>query len=69
MRIGALSAAAGVPSAARIVQRNVYGWFTRIERGTYTLSEGGGQALTRFAVAIAALPTAPSPVLSCPVAA
>lgn len=69
MRIGALRAAAGVPGAARILQRNVYGWFTRIERGTYTLSEGGGQALTRFAVAIAALPTAPSPVRSCPVAA
>ena len=69
MRIGALCAAAGVPGAARILQRNVYGWFTRIERGTYTLSEGGGQALTRFAVAIAAQPTAPSPVRSCPVAA
>jgi hypothetical protein len=69
MRIGALRAATGVPGAARILQRNVYGWFTRTERGTYTLSEGGGQALTRFAVAIAALPTTPSPVRSCPVAA
>jgi hypothetical protein len=69
MRIGALRAAAGVPDAARILQRNVYGWFTRIERGTYALSEGGGQALTRFAVAIAALATAPGPVRSCPVAA
>jgi hypothetical protein len=69
MRIGALRAAAGVPGAARILQRNVYGWFTRIERGTYTLSEGGGQALTRFAFAIPALPTAPSPARSCPSAA
>jgi hypothetical protein len=69
MRIGALRATAGVPGAARILQRNVYGWFTRIERGTYTLSEGGGRALTRFAAAIAALPTASGSVQSCPVAA
>jgi hypothetical protein len=69
MRIGALRAATGVPGAARILQRNVYGWFTRIERGTYTLSEGGGQALTRFAVAIAALPTAAEPAQACLVAA
>jgi hypothetical protein len=69
MRIAALQAAAGVPGAARILQRNVYGWFTRLKRGTYTLSEGGGQALTRFAVAVAALPTTPGPVQSCPVAA
>jgi hypothetical protein len=69
MRIAALRAAAGVPGAARILQRNVYGWFTRLERGTYTLSQGGSQALTRFAVAVAALPTSLSPVQSCPVAA
>ena len=69
MRVGALRAAAGVPGAARMLQRNVYGWFTRIERGTYILSEGGDRALTRFAVAIAALPAAPVPVQSCLVAA
>ena len=56
MRIAALRAAAEVPGAARILQRNVYGWFARIERGTYTLSDGGGAAMTRFACAIAALP-------------
>jgi hypothetical protein len=69
MRVGALRAAAGVPSAAPMLQRNVYGWFTRIERGTYTLSEGGHRALTRFAAALAALPAAPVPVQPCPVAA
>jgi hypothetical protein len=69
MRIGALRAAAGVPGAARILQRDVYGWFTRIKHGTYTLSEGGGRALTRFAVAIAALPAASAPVEPCLVAA
>ena len=56
MRLAALRAAAGVPSAARIAQRNVYGWFTRIGRGTYMLSDGGDAALTRFAEAIPALP-------------
>ena len=52
---------AGVPRAARILQRNVYGWFARLERGTYTLTEDGRQALIRFAEALAALPTAPLP--------
>jgi hypothetical protein len=61
-RVGALRAAAGVPRAARILQRNVYGWFTRLERGTYTLTEEGGLALHRFAEAIAALPSFPVPV-------
>jgi hypothetical protein len=55
MRLPALRTAAEVPKAARILQRNVYGWFTRIERGTYALSEGGGVALTRFAAAVGAL--------------
>ena len=69
MRIAALRAATGVPGAARILQRNVYGWFTRLQRGTYTLNESGGRALTHFAVAVAALPMAPVPVQSCRVAA
>jgi len=69
MRIVAVRAAAEVPGAARILQRNVYGWFARIERGTYTLSEGGGRALTLFAAALAALPATSVPVQSCRVAA
>jgi hypothetical protein len=69
MRIAALRTATGVPGAAPILQRNVYGWFTRIERGTYALSEGGGRALTRFAAVIAALPTMSVPDQPCPVAA
>jgi hypothetical protein len=55
MRVGALRAAAGVPSAARILQRNVYGWFDRIERGIYRLTPAGDQALSRFGDAIPAL--------------
>jgi hypothetical protein len=56
MRVGALRAAADVPRAARILQRNVYGWFSRIERGIYRLTPEGDQALRRFADAIPALP-------------
>jgi len=67
MRIAALRIAAGVPGVARILQRNVYGWFTRIERGTYALSDGGGAALTRFAGAIPKLPAAVA-VQPCPAA-
>jgi hypothetical protein len=54
MRLNALRAAAGVPTAARILQRNVYGWFARIERGIYRLTPAGDQALSRFADAIPA---------------
>jgi len=68
MRIAALRAAAGVPGAGRILQRNVYGWFTRVERGTYMLSDGGDAALTRFAGAIAALPTGSGSIQPCPAA-
>jgi hypothetical protein len=56
MRLAALRSAAEVPGAGRILQRNVYGWFTRLERGTYALSDGGDAALTRFAAAVAVLP-------------
>ena len=68
MRIAALRTAAGVPGAASILQRNVYGWFTRIARGTYTLSEGGDAALTRFAGAIPASPAVSAPDQACPAA-
>jgi hypothetical protein len=68
MRLAALRAQAGVPDAARILQRNVYGWFTRIERGTYILNDGGDEALTRFAAAVAALPAASVSVQPCPAA-
>jgi hypothetical protein len=55
MRLGSLRAAAGVPRAARILQRNVYGWFARLERGIYGLTPEGDQALSRFADALSAL--------------
>jgi hypothetical protein len=55
MGLAALRAATGVPGAARILQRNVYGWFARLKRGTYGLSSEGCQALSRFAEALSAL--------------
>jgi hypothetical protein len=37
-----------VPKAAAILQNNVYGWFERIERGIYGLSDAGRLALERW---------------------
>jgi hypothetical protein len=55
MRLRDLRVASGVDAAAPILQRNVYGWFSRIARGTYALSDGGRAALGQFADALAAL--------------
>jgi hypothetical protein len=41
-----------VPDAPKILLRNVYGWFVRVERGRYALTEQGKAALIRW-------PTAP----------
>lgn len=61
MPLAELREASGVANAARILQRNVYGWFIRVGRGVYGLSEGGREALRIFAEAVAALagPAAP----------
>jgi hypothetical protein len=37
-----------VPEAPKILRRNVYGWFARIERGVYALTREGLAALTRW---------------------
>jgi len=37
-----------VPDAPKILRRNVYGWFLRVERGTYGLAEVGKAALVRW---------------------
>jgi hypothetical protein len=36
------------PDAAKILQHNVYGWFTRVERGVYELTDAGHAALKRW---------------------
>ena len=37
-----------MPDAPKILQRNVYGWFVRLERGLYGLSEAGRASLIRW---------------------
>ena len=37
-----------VPDAAKILLRNVYGWFARTDCGVYALTEAGQQALARW---------------------
>lgn len=37
-----------VPEAAKILQSNVYGWFARLDRGIYELTEAGRAALVRW---------------------
>jgi len=39
---------ADVPDASKILQRNVYGWFDRAERGVYGLTKAGHAALRRW---------------------
>src|SRR5260221_12045013 len=55
MPLRELRALTGVVEAAPILQRNVYGWFTRLSRGVYALSDAGRAALGTFADAVAAL--------------
>jgi hypothetical protein len=35
----------GIPDAPKILLHNVYGWFVRVERGVYSLSEAGQAAI------------------------
>ena len=43
-----------VPEASKILLRNVYGWFFRLERGVYGLTAEGSRALARWPVINAA---------------
>src|SRR5204863_315611 len=45
-----------VPNAASILQRDVYGWFQRVSRATYALTERAAKDITRFACSGARLP-------------
>lgn len=61
MPLAELRTVSGVATAARILQRNVYGWFARVGRGIYALSPEGQEALRIFADALAALSSPPLP--------
>jgi hypothetical protein len=50
-----------LPDAPKILLRNVYGWFVRVERGHYALSEGGKAALIRWKTQA---PTSPASMCS-----
>lgn len=41
--------ATGVATATRLMYDNHYGWFERVDKGTYALSEAGQQGLTHWA--------------------
>ena len=47
--------AAGVPKATSLMHRDVYGWFSRAERGVYELSPKGREALQTYADVIETL--------------
>lgn len=49
MKLAVLRQASGVQKVASILQKDVYGWFQRVERGTYTLSPKGRDALLTYA--------------------
>jgi hypothetical protein len=38
-----------IPNAPSILLRNVYGWFSRVERGRYKLTPEGAVAVARWA--------------------
>jgi hypothetical protein len=44
------------PDAAKILQRNVYNWFVRVERGVYGLTDGGRAALAHWRADLPAEP-------------
>jgi len=48
-RVADVRAATGLPHAARILQRNVYGWFERTAIGRYVLTPEGRAAIARYA--------------------
>jgi hypothetical protein len=39
---------AAIPEAPKILLRNVYGWFVRVDRGVYGLTDAGKAALSRW---------------------
>jgi hypothetical protein len=50
-----------VPEAPKILLRNVYGWFFRVERGVYGLTTEGSRALARWPAATAPVSVGPAP--------
>jgi len=55
LKLSQLRDLSGVVRAGGILQRDVYGWFDRVERGVYTVSPQGRHALELYGDAVAAL--------------
>lgn len=51
-KLARLREATGIARASGILRDDVYGWFQRVERGTYELTPKGHAALTDFAAAL-----------------
>ncbi|WP_037283091.1 DUF2161 family putative PD-(D/E)XK-type phosphodiesterase [Saccharibacillus sacchari] len=51
-----LKEASGVGKAAAVLQANYYGWFERVSRGRYKLTETGLAALNEYATVVSAWP-------------
>ncbi|WP_420347045.1 DUF2161 family putative PD-(D/E)XK-type phosphodiesterase [Pelagibius sp.] len=54
-KAAAVAEATAVAGAQRILQRDVYGWFQRVERGVYALSPKGAEALALYADVVTSL--------------
>ncbi|WP_172252282.1 DUF2161 domain-containing phosphodiesterase [Saccharibacillus deserti] len=54
-----LKEASGVGKAALLLRDNHYGWFERVSRGRYKLTEAGSAALNEYASVISAWPELP----------
>ena len=55
-----------LPEAAKIMLRNVYGWFVRIDRGLYGLTDAGKAALARWRPADGRRDVTPRPAQPAP---
>ena len=48
MKVAEMRTVADVPNVSKILQRDYYGWFERLERGVYALTPQGRVGLRRF---------------------
>ena len=60
MKGTAVRDATGIVKASSILRDDVYGWFEKVERGTYAVAAAGRAALMQYADVLAARATAPS---------
>ena len=61
MKAAAIRNATGIATASALLRNNVYGWFDKIGRGTYTVTPSGQSALDLYADVVAARRTVTKP--------